>query len=153
MGGQHRRPRPRWHTALLLGGLAGAGAAMGYYEHPAPHHPAATPGSAVSQAQRLGQDIVGQCSVNPASLSTQICGDAEQVADTQMPGPGKDGHDGLDGQPGRDGANGRNGKDGSTATLMIFTFPDGTSYGCPRDGGTDLEPVYKCKAVKLVDQK
>lgn len=52
---------------------------------------------------------------------------------------GADGRDGVDGQDGRDG------RDGSATASETFSLPDGRVFVCPRTGGTDLDPMYRCQ--------
>lgn len=150
MAGRHSPPPPWWRVPLLLvSGMAGA-AFMAVHFGPHPVAPAVSDVFASSQAQRFANDILKQCSLTP-TLGTQLCGEAADVAVTPIHDgkDGKPGRDGLDGLNGSDGHNGKNGRDGSDAQLIILKMPD-TSYGCRRQGGTELDPVFDCQPAKII---
>lgn len=127
--GRHRPPRriPSRTTAVLVGSLVGAGALMGY----AGTHPDAV---AASRPAAIAQDAV-----IPLLIPQHVTGKpvethwtdtpAEPVIATRKP-PAM-----IPPPP---------------AHMVILILPNGTSYGCPRSGGTDFEPVYKCHTVKLI---
>lgn len=153
--GEHRyySPAPRWRTPLLfILGMVGA-AWLTTVMQPPPNsgvQPLSVK-QATSQAQRFANDVLKQCNLTP-SLGTQLCGEAADVAATPLH-EGKDGKDGASGLNGLDGANGHNGKDGrdgSPVKAQILKHPDGTNEYCPRDGGTDMVPVFNCVNTTLV---
>lgn len=155
MAGAHAAPS-RWRKPLLIAAFFGAGV-VGYQV--APHTPSigmqqVSPQEADSQAQRLGNDVLGTCNINPSAMSTQVCGEAAEVAVTPVH-DGKDGKNGLDGVNGVAGVNGvdgKDGRDGSDAKAQIIHHADGSTEYCPRSGGRDLYPVYDCVSATVIEK-
>src|ERR1700756_1602124 len=163
--GRHRHPPPRWWKPkwLLIPAFIATGWAaveLGPHDHSNGAPPMESLPQAESEAQRLAADVVKLCNISPQDVDTQTCGDAAQVAVTPFRDgkdgkPGRDGIDGLNGADGHNGRNGRDGTNGQDAHMMIIEMPPGyclPPLGCPRAGGTDLDPVYKCEPAKIVEK-
>jgi hypothetical protein len=138
--------KSKWKTPLTIAAIIGSGwFGMQIAPRTGPTPPANSP-AAVSSAQRLANDVVGTCNVNPSALSTKTCGDAAEVAVA----PIHDGRDGKDGRDGINGVDGQNGRDGSAVKAQVFKHVDGTSEYCSREGGTDLVPIFACQPARIV---
>lgn len=129
--GRHSQRPPRWRKPLIVGVLFGAGTMIYVVSHPA--------GDAAALPEQVA---IGPVAATP--LPELKDAPAVNMADAPLP-------ELRDNTP-TPAATPKNGRDGSPATMLIFTFPDGTAYGCPRAGGTAREPMYKCHAVKLVQR-
>lgn len=155
MVGRHRKPKSPWPRRIIavgvLGGAFWAGSSIGGYHGPDPRPDVAVQQAYVSVAQKFALAVHAQLCGKP-SLPQMLCAQAIEVAahpihDGRDGKDGKNGIDGEDGSPGRDGRNGRDGRSGSPAREEIFQFPD-SIYACPRSGGSDIAPIFKCSLVK-----
>lgn len=161
MGKHFHRPR-RWsrfrpsptsrRNVLLLVAALGAGWLSGHVgPHPGSDTPQMVPqAEAASRAQKFANDVIGQCNINPGGCTTQLTGEAAEVASTPIH-DGVDGKDGADGNDGKDGKPGKDGKDGKDApdVMEIFKFPNGTAWACPRTGATGTTSIHDCTSAKI----